>query len=179
MKRQSLILLISILAALSLAAQVNNELKKKAKYTPPILHPEMKVEVGTYDKPAATIGVRPGEAWSATTVAAGVDHKPQPGHVVSEVGEIVDFSCYLQLGKHGEAHRACGQKCVQNGNPVGLLTKDGALYMLMPEEHDPRRDGGVSLAAVATDHMGHIVEVNGTEASVNGYNAIFIQGLKK
>jgi hypothetical protein len=32
---------------------------------------------------------------------------------------------------------------------------------------------------VASDHMGHIVEVNGTEASVNGYNAIFIQGLNK
>jgi hypothetical protein len=95
------------------------------------------------------------------------------------VGEIVDFSCYLQVGKHGEKHRSCGQKCIQNGNPAGLLTKDGSLYMLMPEEHDPRRDGGVSLTAMASQHMGHIVEVNGTKASVNGYNAIYIQGLNK
>jgi len=180
LKRQSLILLTTVAAALTLAAQVNNELKKKAAYTPPILHPEMKVEVGTYAKPAATIGIRPGEPWSATTIAAGVDHKPQPGHIVSEVGEIVDFSCYLQLGKHGQAHRACGQKCVQNGQPIGLLARNGTLYMLMPEEHDPRRDGGVDARASASDHMGQIVEVVGTEAEpVHGYRAIYVQGLTK
>ena len=33
----------------------------------------------------------------------------------------------------------------QNSQPVGLLTKEGTLYMLMPEEHDPRRDGGVDI----------------------------------
>jgi hypothetical protein len=144
-----------------------------------ILHPEMTVEGGSWDKPMATIGVKPDQPWSGTSIAAGVDSKPEPGKVVSMVGEIVDFSCYIQEGKHGEKHRSCGQKCVQNGNPAGLLTKDGALYMLMPEEHDPRRDGGVDLKAVAAEHMGHIVTVNGTEASVNGYNAIFIQGLTK
>jgi hypothetical protein len=144
-----------------------------------ILHPEMTVENGSYDKPMATIGTKPDQPWSSTTVAAGVNSKPEPGKPVTVVGEIVDFSCYLQVGKHGEKHRSCGQKCVQNGNPAGLLTKEGTLYMLMAEEHDPRRDGGVSLEQVAADHMGHIVEVNGTEASVNGYSAIFIQGLKK
>jgi len=60
-----------------------------------------------------------------------------------------------------------------------MLTKEGTLYMLMPEEHDPRRDGGVDARASAADHMGHIVEVNGTEASVNGYRGIYVQGLKK
>jgi hypothetical protein len=95
------------------------------------------------------------------------------------VGEIVDFSCYLQLGKHGEKHRPCGQKCVANGQPIGLLTQAGALYMLMPEEHDPRRDGSVDAKASASDHMGHIVEVSGTEASVGGYRGIFVQGLTK
>ena len=126
-----------------------------------------------------TIGTKPDQPWSSTTVAAGVDSKPQPGKPVTLVGEMVDFSCYLQLGKHGEKHRSCGQKCAQNGQPVGLLTKDGTLYMLMPEEHDPRRDGGVDIRTAAADHMGHIVEVIGTEASVNGYSAIFIQGLNK
>ena len=144
-----------------------------------VLHPEMTVENGSYDKPMATLGEKPGAPWSTTSVAAGVDNKPQPGKPVTLVGEIVDFSCYLQVGKHGEKHRACGQKCVQNGNAAGLLTKDGALFMLMAEEHDPRRDGGVDIRSIASDHMGHIVTVNGTEATVNGYNAIFIQGLNK
>jgi hypothetical protein len=51
--------------------------------------------------------------------------------------------------------------------------------MLMPEEHDPRRDGGVDAKATASDHMGHIVEVTGTEAMHNGYRAIYVVGLTK
>ncbi len=171
MKRKSLILLAAVAAVVTLTAQA----KKAGKS----LHPEMTVDVGTWTKPAATIGVKPAQAWTTTTVDAGVDKKPQPGHPISKVGEIVDFSCYIQLGKHGEKHRACGQKCVQNGQPIGLLAQDGTLYMLMPEEHDPRRDGGADARAVAAEHMGHIVEVNGTEATVGPYRAIYVQGLTK
>jgi hypothetical protein len=166
--------LCAALAGFNLVAQDG-----KAPAKSGILHPEMTVEQGTYDKPMATLGTKPTTPWTATSVAAGVNSKPQPGRPVTVVGEIVDFSCYIQLGKHGEKHRACGQKCVQNGQPIGLLDKNGMLYMLMPEEHDPRRDGGVDAKASAADHMGHIVEVNGTEASVNGYRAIYVQGLTK
>jgi hypothetical protein len=167
------------LAGLVLSAQEKKDIPKKAAPKSAILHPEMAVTTGTWDKPAATIGSKPADAWSTTTVAAGVDNKPQPGKPITVVGEIVDFSCYLQLGKHGEKHRACGQKCVANGQPIGLLTQAGTLYMLMPEEHDPRRDGGVDAKASASDHMGHIVEVNGTEAAVAGYRGIYVQGLTK
>jgi hypothetical protein len=144
-----------------------------------ILHPEMKVEVGTYEAPAATLGEKTEQPWSATSVAAGVNGQPEPGAPVTVVGEIVDFSCYLQLGKHGEKHRSCGQKCVQNGQPIGLLAQDGSLYMLMPEEHDPRRDGGVDARPSASEHMGHIVKVVGTDTFHAGYRAIYVAGLKK
>lgn len=174
MKRKSYIVLIAAIAAWSLTAQ---ETKKKSEGG--ILHPEMEVKNGSYDKPMATIGVKPSEPWTSTTVAAGVNKKPEPGRPITVVGEIIDLSCYMQLGKHGEAHRSCGQKCVQNGQPIGLLAKSGTVYMLMPEEHDPRRDGGVDARASASEHMGHIVEVNGTEARVNGYRAIYVQGLTK
>jgi hypothetical protein len=170
LKLKTKILTMAAVAAITLTAQDG----KKG-----ILHPEMAVQTGTYDKPAATVGVKPTDAWTSTTFEAAVDKKPNPGKAVTVVGEIVDFSCYLQLGKHGEAHRACGQKCVQNGQPIGLLAKDGTLYILMPEEHHPRRDGGVDAKMSASEHMGHIVEVNGTESDVNGNRAIFVQGLTK
>ena len=175
MKRKILKVVVAALAAVSLTAQ---EPAKKAA-AGGILHPEMTVEVGGYDKPAATLGTKPDQPWTTTTVAAGVDSKPQAGRPITVIGEVVDFSCYLQLGKHGEKHRACGQKCVNNGQAIGLLAKDGTLYMLMPEEHDPRRDGGVDAKASGSEHMGHIVQVNGTAASVNGYRGIFVQGLTK
>jgi len=175
-KLKALTVMVTVLAALVLSAQ---ETPKKAPAKSAILHPEMAVATGTWDHPAATIGTKPSTPWSTTTVAAGVDNKPQAGKAITVVGEIVDFSCYLQLGKHGEKHRACGQKCVANGQPIGLLTQAGTLYMLMPEEHDPRRDGGVDAKASASDHMGHIVEVSGTEADVAGYRGIYVQGLTK
>jgi hypothetical protein len=167
--------MIAIAAAVTVAAQESPKKGMKSA----ILHPEMAVEQGTYDKPMATLGTKPSQPWTSTTVAAGVDSKPEPGSPITVVGEIIDLSCYVQLGKHGEKHRSCGQKCVQNGQPIGLLTRDGSIYMLMPEEHDPRRDGGVDAKASGSDHMGHIVEVNGTSATVGAYKAIYVQGLKK
>ena len=145
------------------------------------LHPEMAVaaDAGSYDKPAGTLGEKPAEPWTATTIAAGVDKKPEPGKPVTVVGEIIDLSCYLQLGKHGEKHKACGTKCITNNQPIGLLAKSGEVYMLMEEEHDPRRDGLTTFRQAAIDNFAKIIEVSGTEASVNGYKAIFVQGYVK
>jgi hypothetical protein len=181
LKRKVLTLGVVLVAAFALSGQDNKkaEAPKKNPVKSNILHPELEVKTGTWDSPAAKVGTKAAEAWTATTVAAGVDKKPQPGHAVTVIGEVVDFSCYLQLGKHGEPHRACGQKCVNSGQPIGLLTQNGTLYMIMPEEHDPRRDGGIDAKAFASEHMGHIVEVTGTEASVGGYRGIFVQGLTK
>lgn len=146
-----------------------------------VLHPEMAVaaDAGSADKPMGTLGDKSSETWTATTVGAGVDKKPQPGKAVTETGEIIDLSCYLQLGKHGEKHVSCGKKCIQNNQPIGLLTKDGTVYMLMEEEHDPRRDGQTTFRQAAADHLGHIMEVTGTEASHAGLKAIYVQGFVK
>ncbi len=179
MRRTYTVLLATLATTLAAITLVAQNAPKKASGRSAILHPEMAVEHGTYDKPMATIGTKPSEPWSATTIAAGVDKKPESGRPITLVGEIVDFSCYAQLGKHGEKHRSCGQKCVQNGQPIGLLTREGTLYMVMPEEHDPRRDGGVDAKTVASENMGYIVEVNGTEASVGPYRAVYVSGLSK
>lgn len=134
----------------------------------------------TYKKPMGTMGAK-GDTWSQTTVSAGIDGKPRDGKTTTVVGELVEFSCYLQLGKHGEKHRACGQKCAASGQPIGLLTADGTLYMLMEEEHDPRRDGQTmsDFRKAASDHMAHVMEVSGTLASHAGYRAIYVAGYVK
>jgi hypothetical protein len=145
-----------------------------------ILYPDWSRPTGSYDAPAAELGARPGgdQPWTATTVSAAID-KPLPGKPVTLTGEIIDYSCYLQVGKHGEKHRGCGQKCVKNGMPPGLLTHDGTIYLLMDEEHDPRRDGQTDFRDAAVEHMGHIVKVNGTFSSVEGQKAVYVQGFMK
>jgi hypothetical protein len=144
-----------------------------------ILFPNMAPDKGTWDKPAGKIGEKGKNPWSQTTVAAGVDQKPLPGKVVTIVGEIIDFSCYTQLGKHGTKHRDCGQKCLKNGQPIGLLTKEGTLYLLMDEEHDQRRDGLTNFRQAAIENMAYIMEVTGTLSEVQGIKALYVRGYVK
>ena len=166
-------------AVLALAVVVPAQDEKGTSEKSAILHPEMTVgaDAGSYEKPAGAMGEKSDQPWTSTTIAAGVDKKPQPGKPATVTGEIIDLSCYLQLGKHGEKHVACGKKCLAAGQPIGLLAKDGSVYMLMAEEHDPRRDGQTEgFRKAAVDHFGQIMEVTGTQATVRGYQAIFVQG---
>jgi hypothetical protein len=105
--------------------------------------------------------------------------EPVEGKAVSVVGEIIDLSCYLQVGKHGDKHKDCGQKCARNGQPIGLLTSDGDVYMLIDEEHDPRRDGMTEFRKQAIEHMASVVRVHGTSTEVAGQKAIYVTGSAK
>jgi len=131
---------------------------------------------GTYQAPAGDIGKKTKQPWSVTTVASSIEGKVVPGKMVSVVGEIIDLSCYLQVGKHGDKHRECGQKCVRNGQPVGLLAENGTVYLLIDEEHDPRRDGLTAFRQKAIEEMAHVVTIHGTLTDVGGQKAIFVQG---
>ena len=135
---------------------------------------------GTYDAPAAEVGkkVAAGRPWSTTTVASSIMGKPVAGTPTTVVGEVIDLSCYLQVGKHGDKHRDCGQKCVKNGQPVGLLAQDGTVYMLIDEEHDPRRDGLTEFRKAAAELMAQVVTVNGTLTDVEGQKALYVQGFE-
>src|SRR3954469_3203150 len=126
-----------------------------------ILFPDWsKPTKGTYSAPAAEIGkkTKAAQPWSVTTYASAITGKqPLKGAPVTVTGEVVDLSCYLQVGKHGDKHRDCGQKCARNGQPLGVLLADGTIYTLMDEEHDPRRDGMTELRKQLIDNMANVV----------------------
>ena len=117
-------------------------------------------------------------AWSATTVeAAATDANKKvlaAAKPLTITGEVVDVSCYTQLGKRGEGHKACGAMCVASGSPAGLLTPDGTLYILMPEPHHPRRDGKASLAKYHSERMAQPLTVSGMASSHGGIHTLFI-----
>ena len=121
--------------------------------------------------------VEPG--WTATTheSASTPQHRRvlERAEVRTITGEVVDVSCFLQLGKRGEAHAPCGQKCALNGQPVGILTDDGRLYLVIVEEHHPRRDGQISLKERFADLMAKRVQVSGMVTEYKDYRAIFVR----
>ena len=117
-------------------------------------------------------------AWSATTLEAATT--PEQKQVLAEAkpltitGEVVDVSCYTQLGKRGAAHKECGAKCVLAGAPVGIVTADNTLYILVPEPHHPRRDGQVSLAKEYAAKMATTVTVSGMASQHGGIHTLFV-----
>lgn len=152
----------------------------QSKKGPGILQSEWgKVEGGSYSAPMGKLGTKSETAWTGTTMGAAVNGKANPAKPGTVVGEILDFSCYLQIGKHGEKHRSCAQKCFTAGQPIGLLAQDGTMYMLMEEEHDPRRDGLTDFRKAAIEHASHIMEVSGTMSEHGGYKALYVQGYLK
>lgn len=125
------------------------------------------------DKPA------PAPAWTATTIEAANkdEHKAvlaaaQPATLT---GEVIDLSCYLQLGKKGPAHKACGASCIKHGAPVGLLLADGRVVLLLAEQHHPRRDGQVSLAQVFSGKVAETVTVTGMLSKQGAQETLFIE----
>ena len=113
-------------------------------------------------------------AWTKTTVAAA--NRGLTGRPVTIVGEVVDVSCYLQLGKRGEKHIPCGTDCLKNGAPIGIVDAKNVLYIVMAEEHDPRRYGNIALKEAMLPFLAKTVQVTGMVTEREGVRTIYVQG---
>jgi len=95
------------------------------------------------------IGSKGTAEWTETTEKAATTPEQKKvlasGKVATITGELVDVSCYLQLGKRGEAHAPCGSDCIKHGQPAGIVDDKGKLTLLFVEEHDPRRYGEIDV----------------------------------
>ena len=64
---------------------------------------------------------------------------PVPGKTATVSGELVDMACYLGHGAKGEKHAKCAQMCVlKGGAPLGILSKDGDLYLVVPDHSNEK-----------------------------------------
>ncbi len=81
-------------------------------------------------------------------------------------GEVVDLMCYLDHGAKGEKHAGCAETCIKSGGPVGLLTKDDQLYLVIGD-HKPINDQLASHAGKTITLKGKVVERNGVKMIEN------------
>lgn len=161
------------LAALALATAIAMAQTTQVK-KPTQAQPAAATAPGT----APVLGHADSVKWTATTYEAATAEANkkvlESGKPKRVTGEVVDVSCYLQLGKRGEAHVACGTKCLQNNQPIGIVDSDEKLYIVMAEEHHPRRDGEVELKSVFIPLLAKTVTLNGMEVETKGYHALFV-----
>jgi len=81
-------------------------------------------------------------------------------------GEVVDLMCYLDHGAKGDKHKGCAKKCIEGGGPVGLLTADNELYLVIGD-HKPINKELAAKAAQTVTLKGKVVERNGMKMVEN------------
>jgi hypothetical protein len=60
-----------------------------------------------------------------------------------------------------------------------VLTAQKELYLVMPEEHHPRRDGQISLKDAFAEQMGKQVKVTGMVQRNKQAKSIFVSAMEK
>ena len=73
-----------------------------------------------------------GSAWAAGS------HMDPSGKAETISGELLDMSCYMMHEGKGPKHAKCAGACVQGGAPLGLLTKDGKVLLVVGNHEDQK-----------------------------------------
>jgi len=106
-------------------------------------------------------------ALGAGLVWAGLCWGAEAGGATQTIkGEVVDLMCYLDHGAKGEKHKGCASKCIKSGGPVGILTADNQLYLVIGD-HKPMNDELADKAAQTVTLKGKVVERNGMKMIEN------------
>jgi hypothetical protein len=79
-------------------------------------------------------------------------------------GEIVDLSCYMGHGAMGADHAKCAQGCITKGQPVGFLTTDGMLYLVIGANHEPANPKVAEFAGKKSTITGTVKESKGLKS---------------
>jgi hypothetical protein len=114
---------------------------------------------------AATVGVVALGASLSLSALRGAESDTGGGTQTLK-GEVVDLMCYLDHGAKGEKHKGCATKCIQSGGPVGLLTPDGQVYLVIGD-HKPINDQLADKAAETVTLKGKVVERGGMKMIEN------------
>lgn len=98
-----------------------------------------------------------------------------PLHAADTVtGEVVDMACYIphpDTGR-GNSHRKCAETCVKKGLPMGLLTADKQLYLLLENHDNPKPYDELKQKAAQT------VTVEGNKVAQGGVQGLVVEAVK-
>jgi hypothetical protein len=79
------------------------------------------------------VAASPADAATTRTASRAPAKKKETPTIIR--GEVVELSCYLADSKRkGTEHAECARAGISAGNPVGILTMDGRLYLALARE---------------------------------------------
>ena len=117
----------------------------------------------------------------ACALAAGLPLAPAmaatEGERITVTGEFIDTWCYFSgvMGGPdavvGTAHHTCAMWCSAGGIPVGLLTPEGEVYMVLKIEGDDNNTGGDTILSLAS----HTITADGMFYERDGIKYIVVE----
>ena len=96
--------------------------------------------------------------------AADEAKKEEAAKPTTLTGEVIDLSCYMGHGASGMDHAKCAQSCITKGMPVGFLTTDGTMYVILGSNHEPANKQVSDFAGKKSTITGVVKEDKGLKA---------------
>jgi hypothetical protein len=87
-------------------------------------------------------------------------------------GEVLDMTCYIASNLSGPDHAECAKVCIRNGEPAGIKTQDGKVYLLTGEP-------GQSINAKLADYAAKIVTIKGKQSVRDGFAQLQVEEIRK
>jgi hypothetical protein len=87
-------------------------------------------------------------------------------------GEVLDMTCYIAYHLSGPDHAECARVCIRNGEPAGIKTRDGKVYLLTGEP-------GQSINAELADYAAKIVTIKGKQTFRDGFAQLQVEEILK
>jgi hypothetical protein len=92
--------------------------------------------------------------------------KKDTKNVVTLTGEVLDMYCYMSHPETGVGaeHAKCANSCMARGLPIGFLTTDGTVYLIIGTDHNPANEMVKGWGGKPSMITGTIVEQKGIKA---------------
>jgi hypothetical protein len=111
---------------------------------------------------------------SGFLLAAALAWGAAPVRAETLTGEVIDMSCYLGHGEtgHGPSHKKCAETCAKKGLPMGLLTDDKQVWVLLEDHDNPKG------YATAIGQASQTITVDGRKVTQGGVNGLLVEDVK-
>ena len=103
------------------------------------------------------------------------EHRQRPVLGAQEIlvtGEVLDMTCYIASNLSGPEHAKCAKVCIRNGEPAGIKTRDGKVYLLTGNPGD-------SINAKLADYAAQIVTIKGKQTVRDGFAQLQVEEIRK
>jgi|SRR6266853_1359917 len=87
-------------------------------------------------------------------------------------GEVLDMTCYIASNLSGPNHAECAKVCIRNGEPAGIKTQDGKVYLLTGEP-------GQSINAKLAEYAAKTVTIKGRQTVRDGFAQLQVEEIRK